>query len=83
MPRWYRTEDEDSSELVPEGDPRARFLVAGEADEVPEGYDKPKGYKVPERGVDPARPESVEGGAPLAKKASPAANKQRAAADNK
>lgn len=40
MARWYF--NEDKSKLVAEGDPSARFLAAGDDDDLPEGFSAPK-----------------------------------------
>lgn len=38
--RLYLNEARDK--VVPENDPEARFLLAAEGDEIPEGYDAPR-----------------------------------------
>lgn len=38
-------DDKMSPQLVPEGDPTAAFLAAGEADPIPDGFKAPKGTK--------------------------------------
>ena len=49
----------EAGDVVEDGDPSARFLLAGEGCEIPEGYSEPSAPKHTPKAVDPdLEPES-------------------------